>query len=473
MASTRAPATAAPGGGLLRILGTAFGLAIAIGATIGGGIVRTPGEVAAHLPSAGLYMGVWALGGVGALFGATMFAELGAAVPRSGGVYVFAHRALGDGVGFFVGWLDWFNWMLGWAGLTLIVGEYTTELLPALAGHATAVSLAVLTALVIAGWRGTRTAGGIQEATSLLKTLALLALVAAAFVLPHAAVGVATGGAARGGAGASGGGGAAAAAGAAPALPHGWGLLVAMALAMQGVVFTYDSYYAVVYCGEEMRDPGREVPRSVFRGLWLIIGIYLLVNAAYLAVVPIGRMAGDNFVGGTMTRAIFGARGDAAIRLLMIVSVLGTVNAHVITVPRIMLAMSRDGLFPRFARRINAGGTPSAALGVSYAVTALFVLSGSFATILGIEGIVIVTMYVVTFVSFFVLRRREPALERPYRAWGYPWVQGVMLLFTVALLAAMVVGDVIHALVVLVLLLASGPAARLARRWIGSDPLRE
>ncbi len=445
-AHTVAPAHS---GGLLRILGTTFGLAIAIGATIGGGIVRTPGEVAAHVPGAALYMAVWVLGGLGALLGATMYAELGAAIPRSGGVYPFAHRALGDGVGFFVGALDWVNWCLGWAALTIIVGEYTSELLVGHAGYATPIGITVLTALTLAGWSGIRTGGWIQEATSLMKALALVALAVAAFVLPHPSVAVD-----------------AAPMSASVATPHGWALLLALALAMQGVVFTYDTYYAVVYCGEEMREPTKEIPRSIFRGLWLIIAIYLLVNAAFLAVLPVSRMAGDTFVGGTLTAAIFGERGDAVIRLLMIVSVLGTVNAHVIGVPRILHAMARDGLFPAFARRVNVGGTPSAALWMSYAVAAGLVLAGSFEAILGIESVVIVAIYVITFMSFFVLRHREPSLPRPYRAWGYPWVQALILMATVGLFVGLVVGDTVHAFVVLALLVASWPASRLLRRWI-------
>lgn len=412
-----------------------------MGATIGGGILRTPGEIAAALPSGGLFMAVWVFGAVNTLLGANIFAELGAMMPRAGGPYVFARRAFGDGIGFFVGYADWINWCLGPVVLTLIVGEYVGGLIPALAGHAMAVDFVTLGGLATLQWIGVRSGGRTQEIATALKGTALLGLVVAAFALPHPPL-------------------------PAPpvAAPEGVALLLAFGVAMQGVIFTYDSYYVVVYCGEEIRDPGREIPRSMFRGVWLIIAIYLLVNAAYLAVVPVGRMAGDPFVGATMARAIFGPRGDTVIRLIMVISVLGTINAELMAVPRILLAMSRDGLFPRQATRVNAGGTPHVALGLSLLVIAGFLLSGSFTAVLALDALLIIVMYAASFVALFVLRRREPDAPRPYRARGYPVIPGLALVAAVGLVIAMAVGDPQSALVVLALLAASWPASRLVRR---------
>jgi basic amino acid/polyamine antiporter, APA family len=438
------------GGGLLRVLGTAFGLAIGVGATIGGGILRTPGDVAGYLPSAVLFMAVWVFGALNSLMGATVYAELGTMLPRSGGIYVYAHRAFGDGMGFFVGYADWVNWSVAPAALSLLVGEYAGHLFPALAGHVALVALLILTALAALQWLGVRWGGWIQEATSLLKTLALLGLVAAAFLLPHS--------------------GTAGAVATPLAVPHGLPLLFALALAMQGVIFTYDSYYAVVYYGEEVRDPGREVPRSIFRGLLVIIGVYLLMNVAFLAVLPMSRIAHEPFVGGAVAQALFGERGDVIIRSIVIVSVIGTVNSEVLSAPRILLAMSRDGLFPKGATAINEGGTPTVALALTFAVSALFLLSGSFNAVLGIDTIFIVVLYAVSFTALFVLRRREPTAPRPYRAWGYPWVPGLALLIALAFLAVTAVDDVHDTLIALACLLASWPASRLVRRWM---PARE
>ena len=439
---------APPRGKLLRVLGTAFGLAIAVGATVGGGILRTPGEIATALPSPLLYMAVWVVGAGAALLGANIYSELGAMIPAAGGQYVFARRAFGDGLGFFVGYADWLNWCLGPVVLTLIVGEYMAGLFPALVGHELGVSFATLGGLATLQWIGVRSGGRTQEITSVLKALALVGLVVAAFVLPHAAI-----------------------APVAAPVPHGLPLLLAFGVAMQGIVFTYDSYYIVIYCGEEVRNPGVEIPRSMFRGLLLVIGIYLLINLAYLAVVPVSRIAGDPFVGATMAKALFGPRGDTVIRVIMIVSILGTINAELMAIPRILLALSRDGLFPRWGERVNRGGTPHVALGLSLVVIAAFLLSGSFNAVLALDSILIVALYVCSFAALFMLRRREPEAPRPYRAWGYPLAPALTLLGAAGLLAALSASDPKSAAIVGAVLLASWPLAWLVRR-IGSGSTR-
>jgi APA family basic amino acid/polyamine antiporter len=427
--------------GLHRVLGMAFGLAIAVGATVGGGIVRTPGEVAAALPNAALFMAAWVFGGIVTLLGANIFSELGAMMPRAGGPFVYARRAFGDGVAFFVGYADWLTWCLGAVALTMIVGEYMGALFSPLEGHAIAVDFVTLGSIVAIQWVGIRSSGRTQEITTLLKAIAFLVLVVAAFVLPHEAV-------------------------AAPfaTAPHGLALVLAFGVAMQGVIFTYEAYYTVVYCGEEMRDPGREIPRSMFRGVLLIIAIYLLVNLACLAVLPIGKIAGDPFVGGTVARVLFGSAGDTVIRVIMIVSVVGTINAMLMAISRILLAMGRSGLFPRQAALVNAGGTPHVALAVSVLVIAIFLLTGSFTAVLGLSALFIVVKYTACFTALFALRRREPDTPRPYRAWGYPVLPALALAVALALMIAMVVGDPRGAAIVVALLLASWPLARVARR---------
>ncbi|HET7622679.1 MAG TPA: APC family permease [Gemmatimonadaceae bacterium] len=432
---------ATPPRGLHRVLGMAFGLAIAVGATVGGGIVRTPGEVAAALPNAALFIAAWVFGGVNALLGANIFSELGAMMPRAGGPFVYARRAFGDGVAFFVGYADWLAWCLGAVALTMIVGEYMGALFPPLAGHAIAVDFLTLASIVAIQWLGVRSSGRTQEITTVLKAVALLVLVVAAFVLPRPEV-------------------------VAPpvAAPQGIALVLAFAVAMQGVIFTYESYYAVIYCGEEMRDPGREIPRSMFRAVFLIIAIYLLVNLACLAVLPIGRIAGDPFVGGTVARVLFGSAGDTIIRLIMIVSVVGTINAILMALSRVLLAMGRSGLFPRQAALVNEGGTPYAALAVSAIVIAIFLATGSFAAVLGLSALFIVVKYTACFTALFALRRREPDTPRPYRARGYPLLPALALAVALALMVALVASDLRASAMVLALLVVSWPLSYLVRR---------
>ncbi|MGH7594419.1 MAG: APC family permease, partial [Gemmatimonadales bacterium] len=209
--------------GLLRVLGMAFGLAIVVGATIGGGILGTPGSVAAALPNTFLFLGVWIFGALNALLGATAYSELGAMMPCSGGIYVFAQRAFGDGVGFFAGYADWVNWSVSSAALIVLVGEYLGQIIPVFGGHPTAAGVVIFLFLAIVQWSGVRWGSRAQEVTSVLKAAALLGLVIAAFLLPHAVP--------------------ASVPAVARAVPHGIPLLLALGVAMQGVIFSYDSYY--------------------------------------------------------------------------------------------------------------------------------------------------------------------------------------------------------------------------------------
>src|SRR5919199_2985353 len=152
--ASAAGGTAARRGGLLRVLGVVFGMAVTVGITIGMGILRTPGEVARQLPNPWLFIGAWLLGGVYALLGAVSVAELGTMIPRSGGFYVFARRALGEYPGFVVGWSDWLSTCGTVAAVALVVGEYAGLLAPSLAGRTLAVAAGVTVAFALLQWRG-------------------------------------------------------------------------------------------------------------------------------------------------------------------------------------------------------------------------------------------------------------------------------------------------------------------------------
>jgi len=438
-----------PRGGLLRVLGQVFALSVAIGTTMGGGILYTPGTIAAVLPSRWLYMAVWVFGGINALLGATVFAELGAMIPLSGGPYPFARRALGEYAGFFVGYTQWALDCASDAALLLLVGEYSYVLIPALAGHAVAVAFVALAALAALNWRGVRAGGRFQVITTVAKTLAFGAVIGAAFLLPHAAT---SADATR------------------LAVPHGIALIGALMLAMQGVIFTYDSYYVPVYFGEELVDPGREIPRAIFRGLALVIPMYLLLNAAFLIALPMAKMAHEPFVGGAAAQVLFGAHGDQIIRIIVIISVLGTINAGVLMTARVLLSMGRDGLFAHQAARVNAGGTPTVALLLSTAVTAVFLVSGTFGAVLGVVAVLLAVNYLLVFISLIVLRRREPDTPRPYRAWGYPYTTWAAILIGMVFIVGVAASDPYNSAIAFAILLASYPLFRLTRRLFRRTP---
>jgi APA family basic amino acid/polyamine antiporter len=243
-------------------------------------------------------------------------------------------------------------------------------------------------------------------------------------------------------------------------VPQGLALLVALALAMQAVIFTYNGYYLPVYFGEELRDPGREIPRSMFRGLYLIIAVYLLLNAAFLWVIPMAQLAHDPFAGGTVAHILFGPDGDVLITLVVVISMIGTLNAGVLCTPRIVLQMARDRLFPPQATHVNRGGTPDLGLLASTLVTLAFLWSGTFNAVIAVTTVLVVVIYLMMFVSVFVLRRREPDVPRPYRAWGHPWTTALGFAIGVAFLVGVAVADPVHSAVGLAILVASYPLYR-------------
>jgi APA family basic amino acid/polyamine antiporter len=437
-------------GHLLRVLGVVFGLAVTVGITIGMGILRTPGEVAARLPNAWLFIGAWLLGGVYALFGAVSVAELGTMIPRSGGFYVFARRALGEYPGFVVGWSDWLSTCGTVAAVALVIGEYAGVLVPALAGRALVVASVTAIAFAVLQWRGVRWGSRSQELTSLLKTLAFAALIAACFAFGGDSTGQA-----------------ASPASASPSheVPLGLSFLTALVLALQGVIYTYDGWYSTVYFGEEVRDTARSIPRAMIGSVLLVIGIYLLFNLALIYVLPIPQLAGQKLAAGAAAERIFGPRGASVIGVVAIVSLLASVNGNTLTAPRIIYAMSRDRLFWRGAARVNRGGTPTAALAVSTtAAVLMIVFSGTFERVLAALAFFFVTDYALVFLSVFMLRRREPEAPRPYRAWGYPLTTALALAGSIAFLVGAVASDTENSVYALALLALSYPVYLVIKR---------
>lgn len=436
-------------GRLLRVLGVGFGLAVIIGNTIGAGIFRAPGSIALQLPHPWLFLGVWILGGFYALLGAISLAELGAMIPKSGGQYVFARYALGEYAGFIVGWSDWISTCGTAAAVSLLIGEFAGALFPQLNGRAAGIAAAVAIVFAVLQWRGVVWGSTVQNITSLLKALAFLALVAAAFML--------------GGQGSL-------TTETTQSAPTGVALIVALVLSLQTVIYTYDGWSGVVYFSEEVKDPGRDIPRSMFGGVLLVIAIYLLVNVALLYVLPISKIAGQDFAAGAAAQVIFGRHGDTVFRTLTILSMLSAINAYHLMATRVLFAMSRDGLFTKRAAAVNEGGTPAVALMTSAAVAVLFILFGqTFDKVITVLAFFFVANYTLSFISVFVLRVREPEKERPYRAWGYPWTTALVLIGSVLFLVGAIASDTRNSIYALLLLAVSYPLFRLMKLSAKSD----
>jgi APA family basic amino acid/polyamine antiporter len=432
-------------GRLLRVLGVGFGLAVIIGNTIGAGIFRAPGTMAKQLPDPWLFLAVWIIGGLYALLGAISLSELGAMIPRSGGQYVFARYALGEYAGFIVGWSDWISTCGSAAAVSLVIGEFAGLLLPRLSGRAVAIAATVAIAFALLQWRGIVWGSTTQNFTSLIKALAFLVLIAAAFILG------------RGGA---------FTAPATSGAPGGLVLVAALVISLQAVIYTYDGWAGVIYFSEEVKNPGRDIPRAMLGGVLLVIVIYLLVNVALLYVLPISEIAGQDFAAGVAAQVIFGRYGGTIFLTLTILSMLSAINAYHLMSTRVLFAISRDGLFTKRASAVNQGGTPTVALFMSAAVAVLFIVFGqTFEKVITVLAFFFVANYALSFISVFVLRRREPDKTRPYRAWGYPWTTALALLGSIAFLIGAIASDTWNSVYALLLLTASYPVFRLSKRF--------
>jgi APA family basic amino acid/polyamine antiporter len=429
--------------GLLKVLGVAFGLAIIVGGTIGSGILRTPGDVAAALPSPTIFLLVWLAGGVYALGGAMTMAELGVLIPKSGGQYVFARRALGEYPGFVIGYTDWISVCASAAAAAIAISELIVRLLPNLPLPMTGLAIAITIAFTGVHWIGVKTSDKTQQALSLLKTLALIAVAVACFTGPRASAPAVT---------------------TQLAMPVGMAMFSAVILSFQNVLYTYDGWNGLVYFGGEVKDPAREVPKAMAGGVITVALVYLVMVGAFLYTLGISGLAGEKFAAAAAAKAVFGETGEQIVSTVMVLSLLGAISSYALQSSRVPYAMAVDSLMPAKMATTNAGGTPTTALLVSTVIAIALIATGSFGTVVALAAFFYVLQYAVTFTSVFVLRVKEPNAPRPYKAWGYPVVPAIVLLGAIAFIVGSYITDTRNALYSTYILVASAPIYLIARK---------
>jgi APA family basic amino acid/polyamine antiporter len=242
--------------------------------------------------------------------------------------------------------------------------------------------------------------------------------------------------------------------------------LAAIVVSLQSAIYTYDGWSGVIYFSEEVKDPNRNIPRALISGVLTIMAIYLLVNIALLYVLPMTQIAGKEFAAGEAANVIFGAHGDTVFRCLTIVSMLSGINALHLMATRVIFAMSRDGVVSKKAAVVNEGGTPTVALALSLIVALLFIVFGEkFETVITVLAFFFVVNYILSFVSLFVLRWREPDKPRPYRAWGYPVTPALALIGSVLFLVGAMSASTRMSIYAVVLLAVSYPVYRVMRNF--------
>ncbi|HEX3867411.1 MAG TPA: APC family permease, partial [Gemmatimonadaceae bacterium] len=347
------------------------------------------------------------------------------------------------------GWIDWISTCASTAAIAIVIGESIVAVtaLNALAAAPIAMSIvAIFTLLLI---RGTKLGDHAQRVTSLAKALALLALVVACFVFAGRARVIPP------------------ATPATPATPVAGSAapnsFVALLLAVQAVIYAYDGWSGPIYFSEELADPGRQIPRSMFYGLLGVAVIYLSINGAFARAVPTSAIAGSPLAAATVAQALFGHRGELLVRLVVIVSLPSAVNACLLMASRVLFAISRDGLGVAAATRVNVGGTPIIALVASGVVSLAFLATGTFNSIIAIAAFFFVANYTLAFITVFVLRRREPTARRPYRAIGHPVTTACVLIGSLGFLVSAVLADTTNSIRALAIVVISYPVFRWAR----------
>ena len=400
-------------GQLRRVLGVSFGLAVSIGGTIGVGILRTPGLVAEQLQLPLAILLLWVLGGIYTMLSASCLTELGLMLPRAGGFYVYVQRAFGNTAGFAVGWTDWLMYCSVVGYLSIAVAEFIAAL-GLIPGSATRlIAVLIVLGMVALQWLGIRISSQFQEVTTSIKCIAFLALVSACFLLPAHQQGSAS----------------------IPGSLTFGGFIIAL----QAIIITYGGWQSPLYFIEEDRDPARNLPRAMIGGVLSVIGIYLLVNIALLKVLPMAELSGATLPAADAARVVAGTHGRNLVILLSVISLVPLLNAVTMMGTRIIFAMGRDHLFWSRTSTVNPRGTPDTATLLTAAVAVALIATGTFQRLIAMTSFFMAANYSICCVALMVLRRREPNLPRPYRAWGYPWsvwlVMGGGVIFLVGMLA--------------------------------------
>ncbi len=378
--------------------------ALVIGCIIGAGIFRMAAPVATHVSYPGLVMLVWIAGGLLSFCGALCYAELGAAMPKTGGDYVYLNSAFGRLTGFLFGWTKLF---IERTGTIAVLGFVFAEYLGYFTGSGPvgtkAAASGAIILLTLANTLGVQNGARVQNVFTTLKVLSLAGIIVVGWVMAGAAH--------------------------APSLQTWWPASLELSsfsscgLALTFVLWTYGGWTESAYVAEEIQNPQKNIPRSILYGLLLTTVLYLVVNWVYMIYVPLSEMPQHKLVAAEMMRRAVGPWGGGIISAMVVCSTFGALNGYILTSARLLFAIGQDHLswtllgkiHPRFA-------TPARALSFNSAAALVLVWTGTLDQIVTYSTVVISIFYAMAGFAVIILRKRYPDLERPYKVWGYPWI---------------------------------------------------
>ncbi len=386
---------------LWKVLGTTFGIAVTLGGTIGTGILRKPGPIAASLHDPLLIISLWVLVAIYALLGVSCVLELSLSIPKAGAWYVYAERAFGRYIGLLVGLSSWLGTVtaLGFGAYTF--SEYLAILFPLLASYLVYCSLGILILLWLFHQLGVVLAGRSQEWLSGIKAVALLFFIGICAFMGNGGV-----------------------ISESPSAPIGLPLWTGIMTALLSIFYAFDGWHTAAYFTEENKNPEKSMPKSMFIGVIVVAFIYIMINIAILYSLPFSILSQSKLAAADTMTYIFGANMGRWITLFLMVSILGILNTQVMFAPRVIFSMSRDGLFFKKASEINAVGSPSFATHITLVLACLFLLAGKEINerLSDIATFFFVASYLSGFAALVQLRIKEPQLARPYQVWAYPYL---------------------------------------------------
>jgi APA family basic amino acid/polyamine antiporter len=449
MAIDSAPSTATNAPRTLpRAVGHLGSTALVVGTIIGSGIFLVPHDVAQSVASVHSLFLVWIVGGVLALAGALSLAELGAATPEAGGVYVYLRQAYGKPFAFIYGWATLLVIETGSiATLAVAFGIYSASLLPLTPFHQKLVASAVIALLTLVNIAGVRKGAAVQTVFMLAKLLGLGIIVEYAFFSPAVVPLTST-----------------------QSLPTPHTTLSSFGVALIGVLWAYQGWHMLSYAAGEVRDPARVLPCSYFVGTMIIVVVYLVANLAYLRVLPLAALAEHQRVAAVAMQVLAGPWGAAFVSALILCSIFGALNGNVLGGGRVYFAMARDGMFFASVGRVHPKfETPATALLIQGIWAIILAASGSFRQLYTYVIFTGWIFYGAAVLAVIVLRRRQPSLNRPYRVWGYPLVPLAFALAALAIVANTLARSPKESLIGLGLVLAGVPIY-LAWNWLAGPP---
>ena len=392
---------------LKQLLGKGFSIATVIGLIVGLGIMRTPGEIAKTISDPTLFVAVWIVGGLFVLLTVVTAAELFSMTPKSGGVYALVANAYGPYPGFVIGWTDVMGSCAASAVKSWVLAEYLGLLFPILTLYVPYVAAAFTTAFALLQLGGIRFGSRIQRTASVVFGFIMIGLAVALF---FGSIG-----------------------GAAlnmpapveydvdPSIFVQWGVVIT------AIVFTYDGWFAPTYFSGEMTSGPRDVAEGAVRGILIVMAFYVVLSLALVSAVPLSALAGHELALSTAVEMVFGEGFGVVIIFAAIFILLSHQNLQYMVVSRTLYALSVDGLGSDQATKVSDAGTPTIAVFIAWVFIVGLIIVGGFKFLLSLTTFLLMMTYLAVLIGVFRLRKQRPDAERPFKAWGYPWVSGFVL----------------------------------------------